>query len=56
MISATEQARLNGWVSLIVRPATWSAPGHGYIWPSDFTTPASIAIATVKGLKVEPSS
>ena len=28
MISATEQARLNGWVSLIVRPATCSSPGQ----------------------------
>ena len=30
--------------------------GQLYIWPIDLTTPESIAIATVNGLKVEPSS
>ena len=55
-ISYAEQARPNGCVSLIVRPATCSALGQLYIWPIDLMTPESIAIATVKGLNVEPSS
>ena len=56
MISATEQARLKGCVSEIERPPTRSELGQGYILPKDLMIPASMAIATVKGLKVDPSS
>ena len=33
-----------------------SDAGQLYIWPMDLMMPESIAIATVNGLKVEPSS
>ena len=56
MISATEQGRLNGCVSLIEKRPTLNDAGQLYIWPIDRTTPESIAIATVNGLNVEPSS
>ena len=56
MISATLQARPNGWVSVMVKPPARRPLGQLYIWPKLFTWPVSIAIATVNGLKVEPSS
>jgi hypothetical protein len=57
MISATLQARPNGWVSVMVKPPpTASERGQLYIWPKLLMMPLSIAIATVNGLKVEPSS
>ena len=56
MISATVQARPNGWVSVMVKPPALRPDGQLYIWPKPLTMPESIAIATVKGLKVEPSS
>ena len=51
-----EQARPKGCVSVMLWRPTFSALGQLYIWPRLRITPASIAIATVKGLNVDPSS
>ena len=41
---------------MMVRPKTRNSRGHEYILPKLLMMPASMAIATVNGLKVEPIS